>query len=118
MTLQLKSDESATAAVETRYFTGTIPYEILLQIIELVDLHTLLKCQSLNGTTYQLISLFSDQIVNSVASRQSYYKNCLFTRGRPDRLTIAYLRHVHIADGFCSMICRRRFGLEVGRASK
>jgi hypothetical protein len=107
------SDENATGSVETRYFTGTIPYEILIRIIELSDLGPLIKCQLLNRSTYQLISLFSNQVVDSVASRESYYKHRLFTQDRPKRLTIAYLRHIAMAHKFCREISMKHFELNV-----
>jgi hypothetical protein len=115
MALKLSNDEGISPTSEVRRFTGTIPYEILLKIIEQCDVTTLIKCQKLNKATYQLFSLFSDQIVNSVASRQSYYKHNLFTRGRPQRLTIAYLKHIHMAHLFCHRICMQRFGSDVSK---
>jgi hypothetical protein len=53
---------------ETRCFTGTIPYEMLLQIIERCDVRTTLKC-SLNTSSDQLIPPFSDPKANAVTSR-------------------------------------------------
>ncbi len=102
-------DDAPSPVTGTRYFTGTIPSEILLNIIEQCDLHTLLKCQKLNRAINQLITLFSDQIVKSVSSRELYYRHPLFTQGRPDRLTVAYLRHIHTAHLFCMKLCMKHF---------
>jgi hypothetical protein len=113
MAPQSKNDDTAVSAMETRYFTGTIPDEILLSIIERCDVHTLVICQTLSRSINQLISLFSHQIVKAVASQQGYYNHPIFTRERPDRLTVAYLLRTHTASLFCRDLCVKRFGKDV-----
>jgi hypothetical protein len=112
MAPQSNSDDSisATSTIETRRFTGTIPYDILLNIIERCDVPTLMMCRRLNKSTRQLILLFSHQLVDKVASREIYYKQPLFKHHRPARLTLSYLSNVHLAHMFCMKMCVKRYG--------
>lgn len=110
MVFQLMTDGAVSVSHETRYFSGTIPSEILLSIIERCDVPTLVRCLSLNRSTKQLISLFSHQIVDSIASRQYYYHHPIFTRDKPDKLTVAYLLQTHLAHQLCMNIFVSHFG--------